>query len=51
MLFLAKNDLTDQIPDESEVQLPVLPLQPDSSTTVAPTRRLRQKVTFNPATI
>eukprot|EP00439_Symbiodinium_sp_Y106_P012966 s3447_g1.t3 len=39
-------DLSDQVPDEAETQLPALPSQPDASTTVLPTRRLRQKVTF-----
>ena len=41
-------DLVDQAPDEEEVELPQLPDQPDSTTTVVPRRRLVRKTTFRP---
>ena len=39
-------DLTDQIPAETEVELPQLPQAPDSSTVAVPKRRATRKVTF-----
>ena len=41
-------DLLDDEPEENEREHPPLPPAPDDSTVVAPTRRLRQKVTFKP---
>ena len=42
-------DLTDQVPDESEVEAPDLPPMPDSSTTVVPARRLVRKTALKPS--
>ncbi|CAE7328962.1 nosip [Symbiodinium sp. CCMP2592] len=45
------HDLVDDVPDEDEVELPDLPLQPDETTMVNPPRRLRTKtssVRFQP---
>ena len=41
-------DIMDQEPDDAETELPNLPEKPDETTTVAPVRRLRQKVTYRP---
>ena len=41
-------DLTDQVPEEDEVEVPDLPPMPDSSTTVVPTRRLVRKTALKP---
>ena len=41
-------DLVDHEPDENERENPSLPQAPDETTTITPTRRLRQKVTFKP---
>ena len=37
------HDLTDQVPDHDETELPGLPQEPDQSTIVAPPRRVRGK--------
>ncbi|CAE7365735.1 GIP [Symbiodinium sp. CCMP2456] len=39
-------DLTDQIPEENEVELPDLPQVPDKRTMVQPTRRVSRKTTL-----
>ena len=41
-------DLTDQVPDENETELPDLPQAPDKRTLVQPTRRVSRKTTLNP---
>ena len=42
-------DVADEEPDEHEREVPDLPKEPDSTTTVvAPVRRLRQKTSFRP---
>ena len=41
-------DIVDQVPDEQECEIPDLPEQPDSTTTVVPRRRLLRKTTFKP---
>ncbi|CAE7263320.1 unnamed protein product [Symbiodinium sp. CCMP2456] len=41
-------DLTDQVPGEGEPELPPLPQQPDSTTTLMPRRRAVRKTTFQP---
>ncbi|CAE7241764.1 Smyd3 [Symbiodinium sp. CCMP2592] len=41
-------DLTDQIPEQDEVELPDLPPQPNATTTVIPRRRLTHKTSFRP---
>ena len=41
-------DIVDQVPDEQECEVPDLPEQPDSTTTIVPRRRLLRKTTFKP---
>ena len=40
--------MVDQVPAPEEAQLPSLPERPDDTTMVAPSQRLRRKVTFQP---
>ena len=42
------HDIVDEEPDERDVELPDLPPQPDDTTVQVPTRRVRQKTTFQP---
>ena len=39
-------DITDEIPDENETEVPCLPPAPDDSTVIVPKHRAHKKVTF-----